>query len=99
MMQRIPIRVRLMNGSHVDSLPPCGGEMGWGSCRGAPKCHISRPHPRPLPTRGGEESVASSLNLTPMRGYPTDADFLSNHRKCGPQVSAPLADRQEEGAS
>ena len=25
-----PVRTRLTNGSRVDSLPPCGGGMGWG---------------------------------------------------------------------
>jgi hypothetical protein len=39
---------------------PCGGGLGWwGASRGAPRCHTSRPHPRPLPTRGrGEKRIA-----------------------------------------
>src|SRR6266566_3042964 len=60
-----PIGVRL---SRRDSLPPCGGGWGGGSCRGAQECKLARPPPPTPPHKGEGRSsrLSSSLNLTPM---------------------------------
>jgi hypothetical protein len=61
---------RVKNGSRVDSLPPCGGGMGWGVVpRGTVMPLGSTPTPDPSPQGGGEEfAAASSLNPAPMWG-------------------------------
>src|SRR5712671_3830895 len=58
----------LTNGSRVDSLPPCGGGMGWGVVpRGTEVPPPPTPTPDPSPQGGGEESAATSnLNPAPM---------------------------------
>jgi hypothetical protein len=56
-----------------DSLPPCGGGLGWGveGC-GTAVPHGTTPTPDPSPQGGGEEFAALlTLNLTPMRVAPT----------------------------
>src|SRR5713101_3997231 len=55
--------------SRVDSLPPCGGGMGWGVVPwGTDVPHFSTPTPDPSPQGGAEEFAAPlQLNLAPMR--------------------------------
>ena len=52
-----------------DSLPPCGGGMGWGVVQyGKAVPHRTTPTPVPSPQGGGEESAApANLSLTPNR--------------------------------
>ena len=48
-----PIGVKLTNGSRADSLPPCGGGVGWGVAPWGTVVSLgSTPTPDPSPTRG-----------------------------------------------
>ena len=55
-----------------DSLPPCGGGMGWGVVRcGTMVPHLPTPTPIPSPQGGGEEFAAlANPDFTPMRSSP-----------------------------
>src|SRR5437660_12405985 len=73
-------------GAPGDSLPPCGGGMGWGVVRG----HTAVPHSPPPPPspphkgpQGGGEEIAAAANriLAPMGPVPAIHVFLVNRRK------------------
>jgi precorrin-3B synthase len=55
-----------------DSLPPCGGGLGWGVVpKGTAVPHLTTPTPNPSPQAGGEEFAAPSrLNLAPTQREP-----------------------------
>src|SRR6267154_3270914 len=52
----------------MDSLPPCGGGLGWGvEPRGTEVPHLTTPAPNPAPQGGGEQFAAPSrLKLPPL---------------------------------
>jgi hypothetical protein len=62
----VPIGAELTDGAAPDSLPPCGGGMGWGVVQsGTDSPYFTTPTPIPSPQGGGEEFAAlANLNLT-----------------------------------
>jgi FO synthase len=58
-----------------DSLPPCGGGLGWGVVpRGTEVPHRTTPTPDPSPQGGGEKRVSPSRSNLALRG---GADWLA----------------------
>jgi hypothetical protein len=88
------IGVRLSGGrAPRDSLPPCGGGMGWGVVPwGTAVPRGSTPTPDPSPQGGGEETVATSnLNLTLMGATLVVALLADPVRKRGDHKGRPTA--------
>jgi len=81
-----PAASRLKFGSvRRDSLPPCGGGMGWGVVRwGTAVPHLPTPTPIPSPQGGGEEYAASANRIsTPLPGFASlNPDYGEETRPC-----------------
>ena len=58
----------------ADSLPPCGGELGWG----VGESSIDRPTPSPAPPHKGEGS-RFHLNTAGFRSRPARSDAMPAH--------------------
>src|SRR6516225_1826438 len=69
-----------------DSLPPCGGGLGWGvGRRGTAVPHRPTPTPDPSPQGGGEEFAAP----LPRNLAPIGAGFTARTRGTAPSPTLP----------
>ena len=75
-----------------DSLPPCGGGLGWGVVpRGTASLHSATPTPNPSPQGGGEESAAPLQRKRARSTCPRSAaDAFGRRDACCPPRQTPL---------
>jgi acyl-CoA thioesterase I len=76
-------------GARVNSLPPCGGGLGWGVVqRGTMVPHLSTPTPNPSPQGGGEKRAAPSRPKLAPTGKDPAAPRSYGGRSPGVQMAA-----------